>query len=64
VLFLLGKAKAGVLGYLVPATVVHGMLAAIGFIIMAKEIPVFLGVVSKSKNRWLYMRMSLQCFSI
>jgi len=50
VLFLLGKAKAGVLGYLVPATVVHGMLAAIGFIIMAKEIPVFLGVVSKIKE--------------
>jgi MFS superfamily sulfate permease-like transporter len=43
-LIILGKARAGVLGNLVPATVVHGMLAAIGLIIIAKEIPIFLGV--------------------
>lgn len=49
-LFVLGMCRAGVLGYMVPATVVHGMLAAIGFIIIAKEIPVFLGTVSKFKE--------------
>lgn len=45
-LFVLGKCRAGVLGYMVPSTVVHGMLAAIGFIIIAKEIPIFLGVTT------------------
>ncbi len=50
ILFILGKCKAGTLAYLAPATVVHGMLAAIGFIIIAKQIPLFLGVKSKFKE--------------
>ena len=50
VLAILGRFKAGVLGYLVPATVVHGMLAAIGLIIIAKELPVFFGIASKIKE--------------
>ncbi|MCX7110082.1 MAG: SulP family inorganic anion transporter [Proteobacteria bacterium] len=40
----LGSSKAGRLSAFFPSTVIHGMLAAIGIIIMAKQIPLMAGV--------------------
>lgn len=47
---LAGLLKAGNLAFLFPSSVVHGMLAAIGAIIMIKQYPVLLGVSPKAKS--------------
>ena len=47
---LMGLLKAGRLNAYFPASVVHGMLAAIGIIIMAKQIHVMLGVKPESSE--------------
>jgi MFS superfamily sulfate permease-like transporter len=49
-LFVMGLLKAGELGKFFPASVVHGMLASIGIVIMLKQFPVMLGVTPPSKE--------------
>jgi MFS superfamily sulfate permease-like transporter len=47
---IMGLVKAGRLNAYFPASVVHGMLAAIGIIIMAKQVHVLLGVKPEAKE--------------
>ncbi|MFL5753902.1 MAG: SulP family inorganic anion transporter [Bacteroidia bacterium] len=40
---ILGLVKAGIIGYYIPSSVIKGMLAAIGIILIIKQIPHFVG---------------------
>ena len=44
-----GKLRAGIVGEFFPLVTVHGMLAAIGMIIMLKQFPVALGITVKGE---------------
>ncbi len=52
---ILGFARAGIIGYYFPGSVIKGMLAAIGILIILKQIPYALGVIKKAAPEANYL---------
>lgn len=60
---ILGFARAGVIGYYFPGSVIKGMLAAIGILIILKQIPYALGVIKKAAPEAGYLEKLTYMFS-
>jgi MFS superfamily sulfate permease-like transporter len=52
---ILGFARAGIIGYYFPGSVIKGMLAAIGILIILNQIPYALGVIKKAAPEANYL---------
>lgn len=59
----MGFARAGVIGYYFPGSVIKGMLAAIGILIILKQIPYALGVIKKAAPEAGYLEKLTYMFS-
>jgi len=53
---ILAKLKVARLSAIFPASAIHGMLAAIGLMIIAKQIPLFMGVKFEAHEFWATLR--------
>jgi carbonic anhydrase len=53
---ILAKLKVARLSAIFPASAIHGMLAAIGLMIIAKQIPLFMGVKFEAHEFWEILR--------
>src|SRR5690606_4373925 len=54
---ILGLVRAGILGEFFPASVVHGMLAAIGVIIVLKQLPIAVGQSASGEPLHILLEM-------
>jgi len=60
----LGYLKAGVIGYYFPSSVIKGMLAAIGIILILKQAPVAIGYVKGSEVPYQLLSIAIALISI
>lgn len=61
---ILGYLKAGVIGYYFPSSVIKGMLAAIGIILIIKQAPVAIGYVKNMPQPYHIMSIMISSISI
>ena len=60
----LGYLKAGVIGYYFPSSVIKGMLAAIGIILILKQVPVAIGYMKDSGVQYQFGAIIIAAISI